>query len=61
MPDKCIQQSIPSLQSSGDAFYAPLISTPGFFEWAWKTFDFDTADWDQGFGHDAPADVTRPR
>jgi hypothetical protein len=26
----------------------------------WEQFDFDTGDWDEGFGYEAPCDVNRP-
>jgi hypothetical protein len=48
------------LTVSGDALYGPRACNQDFMTWAWEAYDFDQADWDNGFGYEEPCQTTRP-
>lgn len=52
--------SVPNLGTSGDSLYGPKICKQSFIDWAWDAFDFDSGDWDDGFGYDNVCDNTKP-
>lgn len=52
--------SVPNLDTSGDNLYGPRTCWQPFIDWAWNAFDFDSGDWDDGFGYDAVCDNTQP-
>jgi len=52
--------SVPNLDTSGDNLYGPRICWQPFIDWAWNAFDFDSGDWDDGFGYDNVCNNTQP-
>lgn len=52
--------SVPNLNASGDNLYGPRVCFQPFIDWAWNAFDFDSGDWDDGFGYNAVCDNTQP-
>lgn len=51
--------TVPDLDASGDNLYGPRVCWQAFIDWAWNAFDFDSGDWDEGFGYEAVCDRTR--
>jgi hypothetical protein len=54
------EYTVPNLTASGDGLYAARICNQPFIDWAWDIFDFDRDDWDEGFGWEAPCDISQP-
>ncbi len=52
--------SVGDLDASGDNLFGPRICNQPFINWAWDTFNFDGAWWQDGWGYDDPCNVTKP-
>lgn len=52
--------NVPNLDATGDTLYGPRICSQIFIDWAWEAFDFDSGDWDDGFGWESVCDNRRP-
>jgi hypothetical protein len=51
---------VPNRTVSGDALYGPRACWQEFIDWAWRTHNFDSASWRNGFGFEAACNIDEP-